>query len=166
MSLTPAGTGPLGLGLPMAQAEIGHAALKVGGSILIGMRTHGGMAHSAAKSRVGSVGSGSSSRHATWERSGGCVARFFSQSASSEGVVGEREVEPRMERGWCWSWSFAWTCGCSGSGGRLRVQRQLVPDHVYACQSSHPTLLPPHTQVNTMGTSPPLSISSDSSSPP
>ena len=56
---------------------------------------------------------------------------------------------------------------------RLRVQRQLVPTQVplaftfvNASQSSLPTLFPPRTQANTVGTSPPLSISSDSSSPP
>ena len=50
---------------------LGHAALKVGGSVLSGMRTLGGMALSAAKSRVVSVGSGSSSCHAVGEMSAG-----------------------------------------------------------------------------------------------
>jgi hypothetical protein len=93
---SPAGAGPLGLGLT-TQAEIGRAALKIGGSVLNGMRTLGGIALSAAKSRVVSAGSGSSSRHATGELSGG-VVRSFSRSAPSEGVVGEREEEPRRER--------------------------------------------------------------------
>jgi hypothetical protein len=53
---------------------------------------------------------------------------------------------------------------------RLRVQKQLVPAQVllaftFVSQSSHLTLLPPHTQTNTLGISPLLSISSDSSSP-
>ena len=83
----------------MTQAEVGHAALRVGGSVLSGMRTLGGVALSAAKSQVVSAGSGSPSRHAAGEVSGGGVARFFSRSAPSEGVgvVGERE-EQRRER--------------------------------------------------------------------
>jgi hypothetical protein len=91
--------------------DIGHAALKVGGSVLSGMRTLSGMALSAAKSRVVSAGSGSSSSHAVGEMSAGGVARFFSRSAPSEGVVGERE-EPRRR-------IYSRTCGRSGSGGRV-----------------------------------------------
>jgi hypothetical protein len=88
------------MGIPTTQAEIGHAALRVGGSVLSGMRTLGGMALSVAKSRVVSAGSGSPSRHAAGEESGGGVARFFLRSAPSEGVsvVGEREEEQRRER--------------------------------------------------------------------
>jgi hypothetical protein len=110
-----AGAGPLGLGLPTTQAEIGHAALKVGGSVLSGMRTIGGMALSATKSRVVSAGSGSSSSHAVGEMSAGGVAMFFSRSTPSEGVVGEREEEPRRER------RYSRACGRSGSGGRVLV---------------------------------------------
>jgi hypothetical protein len=98
--------GPLGLGLTTTQAEIVHAALKVGGSILSGMLTLGRMALSAAKSRVVSASSGCTLRHGTGELSGGGVARFFSRRVPSEGVVGEREEEPRMIIG------VAWRDGC------------------------------------------------------
>jgi hypothetical protein len=57
---------------------------------------------------------------------------------------------------------------------RLRVQKQpgriQVPLAFTFISPSHsllpPSLLPPHIQANIMSTSPPLSISSDSSSPP
>jgi hypothetical protein len=63
--------------------------------MLSGMRTLGGMALSAAKSRVGSSSSGSTS--ATRETGGG-AARFFSRSAPSEGRVGDGELRGRRER--------------------------------------------------------------------
>jgi hypothetical protein len=63
--------------------------------MLNGMRTLGGMALSAAKSRVGSSSSGSTS--ATRETGGG-AARFFSRSAPSEGRVGDGESRGRRER--------------------------------------------------------------------
>ena len=90
----------MGMGIPTTQAEVGHAALRVGGSVLSRMQTLGGVALSAAKSQVVSAGSGSPSRHTTGEVSGGGVARFFSRSAPLEGVgvVGEREEEQRRER--------------------------------------------------------------------
>ena len=92
---------PLGLGLPTTQAELGQAALKVGGTVLSGMRTLGGLALSAAKSRVASGGMAKrgAGAGAGEPASGGvAVTRFFSRSAPSEGVVGEREEEPRRER--------------------------------------------------------------------
>ncbi|KAF8890452.1 hypothetical protein BD779DRAFT_1517758 [Infundibulicybe gibba] len=52
-SLTnPTSTGSLSTAFPMTQAELSSAALKVGGSVLSGMKTLGGMAFSAAKSRA------------------------------------------------------------------------------------------------------------------
>ena len=56
---------------------------------------------------------------------------------------------------------------------RFRVQKPMLPAQVPLAstsiklfQSSLASLLLPHTQANTMGTSPPLSISPDSLSPP
>jgi hypothetical protein len=80
-----AGAGPLRLGILTTQPEIGHAALKVGGCT--GMRTFGGMALSAAKSRVVSAGSGSTLRHATGELLSGGLVRYR-RSGSREGVLG------------------------------------------------------------------------------
>ncbi|KAF8235718.1 hypothetical protein L208DRAFT_1537069 [Tricholoma matsutake] len=98
----PSGGGgrPLGLGLPTTQAELGHTALKVGGSVLSGMRTLGGMALSTAKSQVASSSSGPTSRHGH-EEAGGGVMHFFWCSAPSEGAIGaagEREEDSRRER--------------------------------------------------------------------
>ncbi|PFH47114.1 hypothetical protein AMATHDRAFT_68396 [Amanita thiersii Skay4041] len=49
-SSSPFGLG--GLNMPMSQAELGNAALKVGGSLLSGMKTLSGIALSAAKNRI------------------------------------------------------------------------------------------------------------------
>jgi hypothetical protein len=107
----------MGMGLPTTQAELGHAALKVGGSVLSGMRTLGGLALTAARSRVvpsslSSLSSatattasspGVASRHGAGAGEGEGVVRLFSRSAPSEGGagagagVGERERERERE---------------------------------------------------------------------
>ncbi|KIL63308.1 hypothetical protein M378DRAFT_79902 [Amanita muscaria Koide BX008] len=56
-STSPFGIG--GLNMQMTQADLGNTALKVGGSLLSGMKTLGGMALSAAKSHI----SGSAPHH-------------------------------------------------------------------------------------------------------
>jgi hypothetical protein len=90
---------PLGLGPPTMQAELGHTALKVGGSVLSGMLTLGGMALSTAKNRVASSGSGPVP--GVGRETGAGVARFFSRSApldSVAGVLGRTEEEGWRER--------------------------------------------------------------------
>ena len=66
----------------MTQAELGQAALKVGETVLGGMKLLGGMAYDAAKSRV-SGGSGDMGRVLGGESlvSGGVGGRFVSRSA-------------------------------------------------------------------------------------
>ncbi|RDB23105.1 hypothetical protein Hypma_009954 [Hypsizygus marmoreus] len=110
-SSSPGGTGSrnavggLGMGsgvagLPSTHAELGTAALRVGGSVLSGMRTLGGLAVSAARSRVGGSGVGG---ERSGNGSGSGVGRFFSRSAPEGVVTGGgwgrgREAEER-ERG-------------------------------------------------------------------
>ena len=70
----------------IAQAELGHAALKVGGTVLSGMKSLGGMAYSAAKSRVGHDQGGGGAAAALLpgsspSASGGLTNLFFSRSA-------------------------------------------------------------------------------------
>ena len=45
-------------GIGMTQAELGHAAVKIGGSVLSGMKSLGGLAFSAAKAGVNAAVSG------------------------------------------------------------------------------------------------------------
>jgi hypothetical protein len=76
----------------MTQAELGQAALKVGETVLGGMKLLGGMAYDAAKSRV-SGGSGDVGRFSLGGEglvSGGVGGRFVSRSApdASEGDEG------------------------------------------------------------------------------
>ena len=76
----------------MTQAELGQAALKVGETVLGGMKLLGGMAYDAAKSRV-SGGSGDVGRFTRGGEgfvSGGVGGRFVSRSApdTSEGDEG------------------------------------------------------------------------------
>jgi hypothetical protein len=80
------------------QAELGHTALKVGGSVLTGMLTLGGMALSTAKNRVASSGSGPVP--GVSRETGVGVARFFSRNAPLDGVAGVsgRTEEGRRER--------------------------------------------------------------------
>ncbi|RDB23034.1 hypothetical protein Hypma_009839 [Hypsizygus marmoreus] len=73
-------------GLPSTQAELGTAALRVGGSVLSGMRTLGGLAVSAARSRVGGAGGGEEGSASRGGGSGSGAGRFLSRSAP-EGVV-------------------------------------------------------------------------------
>jgi hypothetical protein len=124
---SPSGNNRPLLGLPTTQAELGQAALKVGGSMLTGMRTLGGMALSAAKSRVGSVSTSSNSRPGAGETGEG-TRRFFSRSAPSEGGVGvEGESRGRKERRYSsTSPGVSISPGTSGTG----ATHVLAGDHV------------------------------------
>ena len=77
----------------MTQAELGQAALKVGESVLGGMKFLGGMAYDAAKNRV-SGGGGEVGRGGEGLVSGG---RFVSRSApdTSEGDEGAQRLRER-----------------------------------------------------------------------
>ena len=94
----------------MSQADVGHAALKVGESVFSGMKFLGGMALEAAKSRVSAVGPegrvgafGSSGARATGVGETGLSGspgggRFVSRSAPDENSgVGE---DARRDRGY------------------------------------------------------------------
>ncbi|KAI0766225.1 hypothetical protein BD413DRAFT_494502 [Trametes elegans] len=76
----PDNTNALKLGLGMSQAELSNAAAKLGGSVLSGMRTLGGLAISAARAGVNAAtepGTGP----VAGGGAGGFGARFFSKSA-------------------------------------------------------------------------------------
>ncbi|TFK32507.1 hypothetical protein BDQ12DRAFT_692387 [Crucibulum laeve] len=84
----------LALGKNITQADLGNAALKVGGSVLSGMRFLGGMAYEAAKNRVapdtGAVGGAAVNE-------GGLAPltnRFFSRSAPAAAGAGTSYVDP------------------------------------------------------------------------
>ncbi|RDB26504.1 hypothetical protein Hypma_005607 [Hypsizygus marmoreus] len=116
------------VGLPSTQAELGTAALRVGGSVMSGMRTLGGLAVSAARSRVGGSGVGAGGeRSGSGSGNGSGVGRFFSRSAP-EGVVTsgawgcgrdaeERERERERERRYSNSSS---SLGTGGTGPAYR----------------------------------------------
>ncbi|RDB23101.1 hypothetical protein Hypma_009950 [Hypsizygus marmoreus] len=132
-SSSPGGAGPrntMGLlmgsgvvGLPSTQAELGTAALRVGGSVLSGMRTLGGLAFSAARSRVGGAGGGGEGSTSGRGGGGSGVGRFFSRSAPEGVVAGAgwgrgREAEEReRER------RYSNTSSSSGTGGTGPVYR-------------------------------------------
>ena len=83
----------------MTQAELGQAALKVGETVLGGMKLWGGMAYDAAKSRV-SGGAGDAGRVSLGGEglvSGGVGGRFVSRSApdTSEGEAAAQRLRER-----------------------------------------------------------------------
>ena len=84
----------------MTQAELGQAALKVGETVLGGMKLLGGMAYDAAKSRV-SGGSGDMGRVSLggegWV-SGGVGGRFVSRSAPDTSEGDESAAQRLRER--------------------------------------------------------------------
>ena len=84
----------------MTQAELGQAALKVGETVLGGMKLLGGMAYDAAKSRV-SGGSGDMGRASLggegWA-SGGVGGRFVSRSAPDTSEGNESAAQRLRER--------------------------------------------------------------------
>jgi hypothetical protein len=98
-----------GLGLPTTQAELGNAALRVGGSVLSGMRTLGGLAVSATRSRVSGGGEPAGV--------GGLTNRFFSRSAPADVDVGVREEEERRKRERRYSGTTNSSISGSPSGG-------------------------------------------------
>jgi hypothetical protein len=63
------------------EADLGHAAIKVGESVLSGVKALGGMAYSAARAKAGLSGSGSSGSSGGGGEQG--VGRFFSRSGPS-----------------------------------------------------------------------------------
>ncbi|KAH9853231.1 hypothetical protein C2E23DRAFT_884844 [Lenzites betulinus] len=70
--------GQFKLGLGMSQADLGTAAAKLGGSVLSGMKTLGGMAISAARAGVNAAVTG---EPVAAPRGGGLGSMFFSKSA-------------------------------------------------------------------------------------
>ncbi|TBU43312.1 hypothetical protein BD309DRAFT_894635 [Dichomitus squalens] len=78
---------PLKFGLGMSQADLGNAAVKIGGSVLSGMKTLGGIAFSAARAGVSAAVSGeqTSIHSRNISASGGsatnALGMFFSKSA-------------------------------------------------------------------------------------
>ena len=68
---------PLKFGLGMSQADLGNAAVKIGGSVLSGMKTLGGIAFSAARAGVNAAVSGEQQQQAPSHKR--------SQSGSSSG---------------------------------------------------------------------------------
>ncbi|KAH9949200.1 hypothetical protein B0H21DRAFT_840758, partial [Amylocystis lapponica] len=75
----------LKLGLGMSQAEFGTAAVKLGGSVLSGMKSLGGMAISAARAGVTAAVAGDQVGAAkTSSGGGGLGTRFFSKSAPAD----------------------------------------------------------------------------------
>jgi hypothetical protein len=105
--------------LPMTQVEIGHATLMVGGSVLNGMHTLGGIVLSAAKSWVVLVCSGPSLRHATGELSGGGVVRFLFHAVYCQRMcfrMGKREEELSERRYWRMSLDLLASPGAAGAG--------------------------------------------------
>lgn len=81
---SPTGTGSLGFG--MTQTELGSTALKVGGNVLSGMKTLGGLAYSAAKARAGLAEPGATPKGASIPSMGALTNRFFSRSAPAAGA--------------------------------------------------------------------------------
>ncbi|EMD31859.1 hypothetical protein CERSUDRAFT_119431 [Gelatoporia subvermispora B] len=74
-------------GLGMSQADIGNAAVKLGGTVLSGMKSLGGLAISAARAGVSAAVSGelTTSPKATVDSSKG-LSRMFSRSAPTDGT--------------------------------------------------------------------------------
>ncbi|RDB17454.1 hypothetical protein Hypma_001642 [Hypsizygus marmoreus] len=113
-------------GLPSTQAELGTAALRVGGSVLSGMRTLGGLAVSAARSRVAGSGSGAGGER-SGSGNGSGVGRFFSRSAPEGVVTGgawgrRREVEERQRESDRERW-YSNSSSSPGTGGNSPAYR-------------------------------------------
>ncbi|GJE97284.1 hypothetical protein PsYK624_135000 [Phanerochaete sordida] len=70
------------LKFPMTQAELGSAAVKIGGSVLSGMKVLGGMAFTAARAGVSAAATAAERRYSTDANTAGAVpGKFFSRSA-------------------------------------------------------------------------------------
>ncbi len=69
------------LKLPMSQAELGNAAMKIGGSVLSGMKVLGGMAFTAARAGVTAAISGDLTQASTTNYSPPAPGKFYSRSA-------------------------------------------------------------------------------------
>lgn len=75
----------------VTQADLGSAALKVGGSVLSGMKSLGGLAYSAAKSRVTADQGGAVTKPSSTTTGGALNNLFFSRSApAASGSSNER----------------------------------------------------------------------------
>ncbi|KAI0084206.1 hypothetical protein BDY19DRAFT_997921 [Irpex rosettiformis] len=70
-----------GLKLPISQAELGSAALKLGGSVLSGMKVLGGMAFTAARAGVTAAISSDTHQQTTTNYSPPAPGKFYSRSA-------------------------------------------------------------------------------------
>jgi len=94
LSSSPFGLGGAGLGITkitgMTQADVGHAALKVGESMFTGMKFLGGMALEAAKSRVAGSGAGSGGVGGTREGRVGGYGHTRSSSHAGEARIRSR----------------------------------------------------------------------------
>ncbi|KAF5385645.1 hypothetical protein D9757_005561 [Collybiopsis confluens] len=65
----------------LSQADVSNAALKVGGSVLSGMKTLGGLAYKSAVAAATDSGSNLNRRASSGGKVGGLANRFFSRSA-------------------------------------------------------------------------------------
>ncbi|KAI0751945.1 hypothetical protein C8Q80DRAFT_1269094 [Daedaleopsis nitida] len=92
-------------GLGMTQADLGNAAVKIGGSVLSGMKTLGGMAFSAARAGVTAAVSGEHAHSPAHTRStsasasasaAGALGLFFSKSAPA--ATHEYQTSPDRRR--------------------------------------------------------------------
>ncbi|KAI8984805.1 hypothetical protein BD414DRAFT_66054 [Trametes punicea] len=93
----------LGMGMSMSQADLGTAAVKIGGSVLSGMKTLGGLAISAARAGVSAAVAGERVDHHSPSSVGGTGsggpfgATFFSKSAPA-GTGSPREYQSAQDR--------------------------------------------------------------------
>lgn len=82
------------LKLQLSQAELGNAALRIGGSVLSGMKVLGGMAFTAARAGVSAAMATDYHGIATTNHSPPAPGKFFSRSAPAASGRGEAFPEP------------------------------------------------------------------------
>ncbi|KAI0693476.1 hypothetical protein BC835DRAFT_1071237 [Cytidiella melzeri] len=82
------------LKIPMSQAELGSAAMKLGGSVLSGMKVLGGMAFTAARAGVSAAMAADSSQAVTNNHSPPAPGKFYSRSAPAASGRGDGYPEP------------------------------------------------------------------------
>lgn len=69
---------------PTTQAELGSAAVKIGGSVLSGMKVLGGMAFTAARAGVSAAATAAERRYSADASATGASGKFFSRSAPAD----------------------------------------------------------------------------------
>ena len=99
-------------GIGMTQAELGHAAVKIGGSVLSGMKSLGGLAFSAAKAGVNAAVSGEFG-------AGAGVGGYTNSSAIGASASGKLFSRSAPE---------ATTTSGSGSSGRELPEGRILGD--------------------------------------